>query len=570
MTRHRSSRVKSRPSFSGVCLTVLVLSAACRPGDPEPAANSGGGTLIVAEPTDVRTLYPPAIDRAFDFAVANSLYDRLAEIGDDLNTLSDAGYTPRLADTWVWAADSLSIAFNLNPRARWHDTQPVRAEDVRFTFRAYTDTAGISVNGSYLSNIDSVSVRDSLTPVVWFKRRAPQQFFDATYHMYILPSHRLAGIPMAKLGRDSLTAKPVGSGRFRFVSREDSKHIDMVSDTGNYRGRAKLDRVVWAVSANLQGATLSVFGGDADFFEKLQPEDLGQVAKSPDLKLLPYLQAGYAFLTFNLKANGDSTKPHPIFGDVRVRRALSMAVNRPASAMSVLDTFAVASFGPAPRMMFQNPAALKELPFDVAHAKALLDSAGWIVPGGKADRGKAERSKDGVPLAFEIVLPNTSKPRLHYATLLADQFREVGATATVRGIETSLMGPAVGMGRFDTYLGALTVTPGLKGMTQSWGGRGVHGLNYGWYANSRFDATVDSALAAFTPSKSSDLWVRAFQVILDDAPAIWLYEERNLGVLHKRIQVAPMRADAWYANLADWSVNPAQRIARDKNSGAVR
>jgi peptide/nickel transport system substrate-binding protein len=113
-------------------------------------------------------------------------------------------------------------------------------------------------------------------------------------------------------------------------------------------------------------------------------------------------------------------------------------------------------------------------------------------------------------------------------------------------------------------LGSWVVTPGLKGLPQAWGSRGVHSLNYGWYVNTTFDATVDSALAEFNPAKSSELWVRAFQIILDDAPAIWLYEDRNIGVMHKRIQPATMRADAWYSHLADWTIDPAQRIARDK------
>lgn len=539
-----------------VALAVMAVLGGC--GDGKPASGDStsakvGGTLIISQPTDVQTLYPPKAQRTFDQAIINSIYDRLAEIPDNLNTLSDAGYTGRLAKAWSWASDSLSIAFQLNPLARWHDGKPVRAEDVRFTFRAYTDTTGLTANEGYLSNIDSVSVKDSLTAVVWFKRRAPQQFFDATYHMYILPSHRLAAVPFKELGEDSLTAKPIGTGRFRFAARETSQRIEMVSDTGNYRGRAKLDRVIWAIAGNLQGATLSVFGGNADFFEKLQPGDLAEVAKSPDLKVIPYVQAGYTYLSFNLKANGDSTKGHPIFEDLRVRRALSMAVNRVASAKSVLDTFATAAFGPAPRIMFANPDALKQLPFDPAHARALLDSAGWTLPA-----GKDVRSKDGLPLAFDIMVPNTSQPRMTYATLLADQFRAVGATANVRILETKVLGPEVESGRFDTYVGALNLTPGLKGLSQTWGTAGVHGINYGYYTNQRFDATVDSALAERNASKSSDLWVRAYQIILDDAPAIWMYEDRYLGVMRKRVQPQNMRADAWYANLADWTVDSSK------------
>ena len=184
-------------------------------------------------------------DKALDLAIIGSIYDKLADIGDALNTTGDAGFTRRLAENWQWASDSLSIAFTLRADAKFHDGVPVRAEDVRFTFKAYTDTRGQTVSDSYLSNIDSISVPDSLTAVFWFKRRTPQQFFDATYHMYILPSHLLANIPIEQLGTDSVTTQPVGSGRFRYNGRVPQQRIEMVSDTGNYRGRAKVDRVVW-------------------------------------------------------------------------------------------------------------------------------------------------------------------------------------------------------------------------------------------------------------------------------------------------------------------------------------
>ena len=208
-------------SVRRVAVGVLLAMIASACGDPpkppatDTTAPSGanGGMLVVALPQDVRSLYPPTVDRALDFAIVNSIYDRLAEIGTNLNTLGDSGFVPQLAETWKWAPDSLSIAFTLNAKARFHDGHPVRAEDVKFTFRAYSDPASRSQYTSYLSNIDSVSTPDSLTAVVWYKRRTPQQFFDATYTMYVLPAHLLSSIPLRDLGTDSVTKSPIGSGR---------------------------------------------------------------------------------------------------------------------------------------------------------------------------------------------------------------------------------------------------------------------------------------------------------------------------------------------------------------------
>jgi peptide/nickel transport system substrate-binding protein len=72
--------------------------------------------------------------------VTDLLFEPPSRLGEELNTIGDAGFRPRLARAWTWAPDSLSIAFALDPRARWHDGVPVGAEDVRFTFALQRDT----------------------------------------------------------------------------------------------------------------------------------------------------------------------------------------------------------------------------------------------------------------------------------------------------------------------------------------------------------------------------------------------------------------------------------------------
>ena len=115
------------------------------------------------------------------------IYDRLADIGDSLNIVNDKGFTPRLADHWTWSADSLSIAFHVNPKAKWHDGVPVRSNDVRFTIASTKDSTLGSSTAALLTNIDSVSTPDSATAVYWFHARAPQQFYDAVYLLPIMP-----------------------------------------------------------------------------------------------------------------------------------------------------------------------------------------------------------------------------------------------------------------------------------------------------------------------------------------------------------------------------------------------
>src|SRR6185312_11868292 len=147
---------------------VLAVAIAC--GTPHDPARDR--TLVIALAAEPTLLLPPLIAETPGFVIADQILERLAE-------------------SWAWAPDSLSIAFRIDPNARWHDGTPVTARDVRFTFAMYSDTAVASPAAPLLANIDSVQVREERVAVFWFHRRHAQQFFDATYHMRILPEHVL-------------------------------------------------------------------------------------------------------------------------------------------------------------------------------------------------------------------------------------------------------------------------------------------------------------------------------------------------------------------------------------------
>jgi len=100
-----------------------------------------GGTMVVATPAEPGVLLPTLQVQSVEKEATDLLFDRLAEISDDLSTVGDKGFRPQLAERWEWAPDSLSIVFHINPKARWHDGQPVRASDVRYSLNLIKDPA---------------------------------------------------------------------------------------------------------------------------------------------------------------------------------------------------------------------------------------------------------------------------------------------------------------------------------------------------------------------------------------------------------------------------------------------
>src|SRR4051812_9320045 len=192
----------------------LVVLTACGDQDRDGTSQQFGGTLVVSATMDPGTLFPPLTYTVTGKQITEQIYDYLADVGPSMNTRGDKGFRGELAERWEWSPDSLSIAFHINPRAKWHDGKSVTVRDVQFTFvvNKNPDVGGGSM--SELATIDSVTARDSLTAVFWFHARSPTQFLDAAAQTLILPAHQLDTIPVSRLRH--IAFQPTGTGRFRF------------------------------------------------------------------------------------------------------------------------------------------------------------------------------------------------------------------------------------------------------------------------------------------------------------------------------------------------------------------
>ena len=529
MTMSFKLRGGAAAPLGSVALAVLLTGVAACTRDAKVANSTGsGGTLVVATAGDADNLFPPLTLTSQGRQVVDQIFDYLADIGPGLNTIGDGGFTPRLADSWTWAPDSSWIAFHIDPHARWHDGQPVRASDVRFTFRLLMDSTLASPIAATLRGIDSVSVRDSLTAVVWYTRRTPEQFFNFVYNVAILPEHLLRDVPVKSLASSQFARHPVGSGRFKFGRWDGGSRIEIVSDSNNYRGRARLDRVVWLVSPDMQAATTRLLAGEADFLEVVRGPAVDQVVASPRVRLLTSPSLDYGFLGFNVR--------RAPFNDRDVRRALSMAVDRSALARNVFDTLALPGLGPVTRALPVSKGAAA-LPYDSAAAAKILAAH--------------------APISFKLLVPTSSAVRVKYATLLQEQYRRFGVKVTIEPLEVNAFVQRLTKSDFDAVLNAWHSDPSPAAVVQAWGTAGAppEGANFGGYASRNFDALVDSGARSFDPERARAYYERAYEEIDRDAPAVWLYEARNASGVSRRVHVTGSRADAWWSNLADWTVD---------------
>jgi len=505
-------------------------------------------------------LLPPASQLAVSADIADQIFLKLADLGMSGNTVGDEDFQPQLAERWEWA-NPLTLVFHLDPRARWQDGRSVTSADVAFTFDIYTDSSINASARSALRRISAVTTRDSLTVVFRFRQRYPEMFYDAVYHMRVLPSHLLGTVPRDQWRGASFGRAPVGDGPYRFVRWNAGESLELAADSTFFLGRPHIRRLIWRFTPDLQVAVTQLVAGDADAIEVLGTSDNVRRARAaPRLATYPYRGATYGFLAFNLRVNGDTTEPHPLFGDRALRRALAMAVDREALLRSVFGDLAKVPPGPMPQQWWIWDSEIRALPHDTVQAARHLTRLGWQ----DAD-GDGTREKNGRPLAFRILVPTTSAIRRQYARLLQQQFKRIGADVQLDEVEFSVLNERMQAGRFDAALNSVNADPTpSSSISQEWTQAGIGLRNFGRYANPAFDRLAEQASSTARRDEAKRLWRRAFELLNDDAPAIFLFATDNVAAIDRRVRDVVIRPDSYWALVRLWRIPADQLTERDR------
>ncbi len=537
----------------------LLAALACGTDGTDGGEGALGGTVIVGTAAGADGLLPQFTGVVQGRLVSELMFERLAEMGAGLNIYGDDGFEPRLAERWEWSPDSLVLSFALDPDARWHDGRPVRAVDVVAGHRVTMDPVNASGLASDLVDIDSVHVVDSLHVALHFARRSADQFY-AAMQLFALPAHIVDTITGPLRQSAFATQSPVGNGRFRMVSWEPKVRMEFAAVDGHYRGRPKLDRVVFTITPEVATGLARLWAGETDVWEPLTPNDVSESVRHDHIRVITGTGFDYGFLAFNFRDPRDTSRAHPVFADRAMRRAITMAIDRAGLVRAMFDSLAVPALGPFVRATSTADTTPTQIPFDRAAAMASLDSMGWR-PGPDGIRRRGARR-----LSFGVTVPTSSAVRNRAAVLMQEQLRQAGIELRIDAIEFGATREMVLGGKFDVFINGFHVSPSPSGARGSWGSpaisRGSRN-NIGKYANPTVDAAIEAGLGAIDAETQRAQMRRAYQLILDDAPAVWLYETRNAAAVHKRLVIPQWRSDAWWLTLGDWSVDPAQRLPRD-------
>ncbi len=526
---------------------LLLAALACRDARPCPTCDQ----LVIAATGEPEALLPPLVYETVGRDISDRVYERLADLAPGGAPIDTGAYRPALAAHWE-RVDSLTLRFHLRPGARWHDGEPVTAGDVVFSFESYADSVLDTPARASLAGQLQASAEDSSTVLVRFSRAYPEQLYDATWHVRVIPAHIWRWQERSAWGSDTAVAHVIGSGPWRMGAWQRGQSLTLVADTAGGR-RTGVGTLLWRFAADPDAALNLVLSHEADLMEAVgAPERVARVAADSALRTLAYPAAAYGFLGYNLENSAARRLGGSALTDRAVRRALNMAVDRQAIARTVYGDGAKAPPGPMSQLLWVWDDSVATLPTDTAAAGRALDEGGWVRGAGGV------RARAGRTLRFDILVPATSLGRRRLAELLQERWRLIGAEVTVTAVDFPVFQERLGQGKFDSYIGAWLDEPSPRGLADQWTAAGIGILNYGRYANPAFDRLFHEALGASDVLAARRAWRAALDTLNADAPALFLYAPVNVAAVSRRVQGFTIDPYSWLSGIGAVTAGPRE------------
>lgn len=540
------------------CLAMAVLLATLPVGvRPLTAQQPAGprGTIVIAVAAEATSPVPTLYSNdAASRELGDLIFLRLADPGPTLRTSDEGSFQPRLARRWR-RPDPLTLVFELDPRARWHDGVPVTSRDVVFTLNRARNPANGRQLAGLLRHITAVEADGDQRVVFHFDKSYPEQLYDATYHVPPLPAHLVEAIAPEALAKSSFAANPVGDGPYRWVRRVPEQQLtELTADSTFFLGRPGIARVFFQAVGNADARANMLSTGAADAVDNVYTMgNWSQLLALPDYQSIPFPTFSVGYLLFNSRDPADTSRPHRILADVEVRRALTEALQRDSLARIGYGPSAVAPPGPVSQAVWVFDRKLARLPFDSAGARRRLLARGW-----SDHDGDGTLDKDGVPLKLSLIVPNTSQPRRLIATAAQEALRLIGVDLQLLVLSPPEIGPRMGAGNFDMVFGSATQDPTPSGLTQSWSCTGA--TNVARYCDPAVDSLYEQAIASRDPGP---IWRKALIRIAEDAPAVFMYSPTYVALVHRRFDHVAIRSQSTWIDLWRWRLRPGAELPRD-------
>ncbi|HUF49334.1 MAG TPA: ABC transporter substrate-binding protein [Longimicrobiales bacterium] len=507
-----------------------------------------GGVLVVLADREPDQLNPLTFSSAPAYHAVHLMFRALA--GRD-STLSS--YQPDLARAWRTEGDS-TLVLELRDDVSWHDGLPVTAADVVFTIERQRDPATASPRRGDVAAVLAAVARDSFTVAVTLSRTSIYTI-NALLEVVPVPRHLLADIAPADLMTAAFNRNPVGNGFYRFSSWAAGQSLTLEVDADKPDGRVAIDRIIMRFTPDMSAALTQMLGGNGDLLQKLPPDQRRQLEAAPGVRVYNAPRVRPAWLAWNTR--------RPPLDDVRVRRALLMAIDRAALARGLFGDIGEPALSPVPAVLREHTPAVRPLPFDTAAARTLLAEAGW-----RDSNGDGVLDRNGRPLRIEVEYISSDQTRRDVLIAIQSMLRRVGVDIAPRAYESSTWVQHLREGSFAGSFwgwgwGPGVVAPNAEMVFHS---RSIPpaGPNFAAARHPRIDQLIDALLVTADTARARAHWAELEQLMIDDAVYAPIYMDPELFAVHARFRNVRFRGIEWVEDVPYWYVDPAQRLPRDR------
>lgn len=504
--------------LGAVGLGAAVAAGCARPAPVDP------NVITVGIPAAPVNLDPRVGVDAASQHVHQLLYDNLLETDEALNV------GPGLATGWEMP-DALTYVVHLRTGVRFHDGHELTSRDVVHTFSAFLDPDFVSGRKGAYTLLDSVQARDRYT--VEFRLKEPFASFPVNLVMPIVPDGAGPG----------LRERPDGTGPYRFVAFVPDDRVVLSANPDYFGGPPANAGVVLKVVPDDIMRGLELRKGTLDLVvNELPPDMLFELSHDDGIELMTAPGIDYMYLAVNLR--------DPVLRDVRVRRAISYAIDRTAIVRYLRRGLATPAVGILPPQAWAFEPDVMQFPHDPARAKRLLDEAGYLDPDGDGPRPR---------LRLGMKVSNFEQYRLQ-AVVIQQNLKEVGIDLDVRAYEFATLYADVLKGAFQLvsmqWVG-VTDPDMLRRVFHSAQAPPV-GFNRGFYHNGQVDRLIDAATIATDDTERRRLYAEAQRLIAADVPYVSLWYRTNAIVARRDLAGVQLSPKLDYAFLRH-----VRRMTRD-------
>jgi peptide/nickel transport system substrate-binding protein len=501
--------------------TILALLAAALIGVHSIGLAQSNNTLrapLIGDPT-AWPINPPGL--ISDIMIGKTLFNNLVRFSfeDGSTVVAD------LASSWEVDADSRVWTFNLRQDVVWHDGVPFTSADVIFTVEAIRSPDIASRWSAAFVTLDTIEALDDHTVRLTFREPFAPLLSTLAYNLAIVPAHVLSELDLSRpSGPTEFVTNPIGTGPFRFVEQVSGSHFIVEANPDYHEGRAGINRVEFRVIPDVNAQVAQLLTGELDIAWTVQAIHYDRLAGANNILLNEVDVPRFDWLPLNLS--------NPLFQDVRVRQAMTMALDRETMVSIVFGGFGEVATGPIPPSIAWVPReGAINWPYDPERAIALLGEAGWT-------RGADGllRNAAGETFRFTLLADRGDPTRDAVYLVTQDAWSSIGMDIQIETTEWNTVLARYRTGDYDARVGWWVIKPDPD-LYDYFHTNGA--LNQILYSNPVVDDLLERGRAIADEGQRAAIYAELQEILAEEQPSIILYYPTEVRASNLRVQGLP-------------------------------